>query len=162
MPEINWDELQFEFLIEYEKTHEEWRDYSAKGELLNEMITERYAMKDFESETVKFLNRKLDVIREQRDKFYDVQKYLGNMKDDFPFNIRKSVYRQMNIHGLTREQAELFLSVHRSHKAAMGTENQRKYHLANVRKVEWNDKENCLHVHYDDIWWHYDSHGQWW
>lgn len=158
----NWtfDDLVTEY--DYEQTREEWVSLCAKGQLLSEMISELYAKKDFESDTFNFLDKKRDVIREQRYKFYDIQEYLYRLKEGLPFHVSTRVGRQMVKHGLTKNQGELFLSVHKSHRAAMGSENQRKYALHNVRNVVWNIEEDCLHVHFDDVWWHYDKRGCWW
>lgn len=67
-----------------------------------------------------------------------------------------------NKFGLTHEQAKLFVSVHKQHMKAMGTENQRKYALANISKVIWDPKDKCIKVYYPDVWWHYDNRGGWW
>lgn len=158
----NWtfEELGLEY--EYEKVYEEYNVFHIKHGFIHELLREVIKKGDMESDAYKFLDKKKDLISERVDTLSAIQRYLWNIKDGIPFNISRSVYRQMEKHGLTKEQAELFLSVHRSHKKAMGTENQQKYALHYVRKVTWNEKENCLHVHYDDIWWHYDRRGQWW
>lgn len=62
---------------------------------------------------------------------------------------------------LTTEQFEMFLRIHKSHMRAMGTDNQKKYSLENLKKIVWDKKENCLKVYYEDIWWHYDTRGCW-
>lgn len=62
---------------------------------------------------------------------------------------------------LTDEQKQLFLNVHKSHMKAMGTDNQKKYALENVKKVVWDEKEQTVNVYYEDIWWHYDKRGCW-
>lgn len=62
---------------------------------------------------------------------------------------------------LTKDQAKLFQSMHKKHLSAMGTEMQKKYSLENLKKVVWDNSENCLKVYYDDNWWHYDSRGCW-
>jgi hypothetical protein len=63
---------------------------------------------------------------------------------------------------LADDQKHLFLSVHRSHMKMMGSDNQKKYALENVKKVVWDKKENCIKVYYEDNWWHYDKRGVWW
>jgi hypothetical protein len=62
---------------------------------------------------------------------------------------------------LTDQQKELFLSVHKAHMRAMGTENQKKYALENVVKVAWDKKDQTVNVYYEDNWWHYDKRGCW-
>jgi len=156
-----FEELQFEFLVSHERTREEWNAYSAKSELLNDMLMELYSKKDFESETVKFIDHKRDIVREKRDKFYDIQKYLGNLKDGYPFNVNRLVGRYMTKFGLTAEQSEMFLNIHKNHMAAMGTENQKKYARTKVKNVVWDYKDDCLKVYYEDIWWHYTKKGEW-
>jgi hypothetical protein len=159
----NWsfEELQFDFQTEYEKANENFHEYSDKSQFLHEMIMEFYGKKDFESETVKFLLSKSEVTRKQSDKFYDIQKYLNNLKDGMPFNVSRRIGRYMVKFGLTPEQAEMFLNIHKSHMAAMGSENQKKYGLAYVENVVWDQEEQCLKVYYEDIWWHYDRQGSW-
>ncbi|MFT9494585.1 MULTISPECIES: hypothetical protein [Bacillota] len=63
--------------------------------------------------------------------------------------------------GLTPDQYDLFMRVHKRHMKAMGTENQRKYAIENIKKVVWDKKEDCLKVYYDDVWWHYDKREDW-
>jgi hypothetical protein len=160
----NWsfEELTFDFQNDYEKVREDFHAYSAKSQLLHEMIMERYQIKDFESEVVKVLEKKRGEINALSDKFYDVQKYLNNLRKGYPFNVSRRVGRCMVEFGLTQEQAELFLNIHKCHMAAMGSENQTKYSLAYVRNVIWDAEDDCLKVYYDDIWWHYDRRGCWW
>jgi hypothetical protein len=159
----NWtfEELSFDFQNDYEKAREDFHAHSAKSQLLHEMIMERYQVKDFESEVVKVLEKKRVEIRDQADKLYDVQKYLNNLTKGYPFNVPPRVGRHMVKFGLTQEQAEMFLNIHKSHMAAMGSENQKKYGLAYVENVIWDAEEDCLKVYYEDIWWHYDRRGQW-
>jgi hypothetical protein len=159
----NWsfEELTFDFQMDYEKVREEWIAYSAKSQLLHEMIRERYQLKDFDSETLQILDQKIVQIRTQADKLYDVQKYLNNLSKGYPFNVSSRVGRLMVKFGLTQEQAEMFLNIHKSHLAAMGSENQKKYGLAYVQNVIWDATDDCLKVYYDDIWWHYDRRGHW-
>lgn len=154
----SFEDLSFEFLMEYEKTREEWFANSAKGQLLNEMITERYMDKEFESETLKFLENKYEIIRYHRDRFYDIQKYLGNLKDGFPFNVRRSVGRYMVKFELTADQAEMFVNTHRKHLSMFERESEawKMRTIGHVVKVLWNDEDDCLYVHFDDgEWWHY-------
>jgi hypothetical protein len=150
-----------DFQLEYERVREQWFVLSAQTDLLNEMIIDCYDNNNFDSETVMFIERKREIKRQQREKFYDVQKYLGSLKDGIPFNVKRTVWRTMNRFGLTSEQAGMFLSIHRSHMKAMGEENQKKYALPNVRKVVWDEKDDCLKVYYEDTWWHYDRRGTW-
>jgi hypothetical protein len=160
----NWtfEELSFDFKTAYEKAREEWIDCSAKCQLLHEMIMDRYQIKDFESEVLKVLEEKRVEIKTQEDKLYDIQKYLNNLTKGYPFNVSPRVGRHMVKFGLTLEQSEMFLNIHKSHMAAMGSENQKKYSLAYVENVIWDQEEDCLKVYYDDIWWHYDRRGCWW
>jgi hypothetical protein len=157
----NWT---FETLVseyDYEKVREEWFVYCAKSDLLHEMQMELRSKKDYDSETWKFVDNKLDIIREQREKFYTIQKYLLNLTKGFPFHVSYRVGRYMIKFGLTEEQSELFLSVHKSHLAAMGIESQMKYKLPYVQKVVWDQEKDCLKVYYDDVWWHYLKEGTW-
>jgi hypothetical protein len=62
---------------------------------------------------------------------------------------------------LTEEQQQLFNRIHNRHMKAMGTDNQKKYAKENLKKVIWDSKEKRLKVHYEDIWWHYDTRGCW-
>jgi hypothetical protein len=62
---------------------------------------------------------------------------------------------------LTDQQQQLFQSVHKRHMSAFGSENKLKYALDNLREINWDRKENCLKVYYDDVWWHYDTKGDW-
>lgn len=62
---------------------------------------------------------------------------------------------------LTETQQQLFLRVHEKHLKAMGTDNQRKYALENVKKVAWDREEQTVNVYYEDTWWHYDKRGCW-
>ncbi|PDY82777.1 hypothetical protein [Bacillus cereus] len=62
---------------------------------------------------------------------------------------------------LTKEQYDLFIKVHNKHMNAFGLANQKKYALENVRKVVWDESEDCLTVHYDDEWWHYTKDLTW-
>ena len=68
----------------------------------------------------------------------------------------------MNRFDLTAAHAELLLDVHKTRRECTGIEDQNKYSLACIRKVEWVDEENCLHVHFEDNWWHYGQDGSWW
>jgi hypothetical protein len=159
----NWsfEELTFDFQVDYEKVREDFHAYSAKSQLLHEMILERYQVKDFESEIVKVLEKKRVEIRDQADKLYDVSKYLNNLTKGYPFNVGPRVGRFMVRFNLTQEQAEMFINIHKSHMSAMGSEDQKKYSFAYVENVIWDETEDCLKVYYDDIWWHYDRSGQW-
>jgi hypothetical protein len=167
MKDRSWsfDELNFEFLNEFEKAREEWFAYSSKSNVLNEMLLECYAKKDFESETVKFIQSKLDIISQQEDKFYDIQKYLQNLKNGYHFNVRSSVGRIMKKYDLTAELATLFVDTFRKHLSMFERESEawKKRTIGHVEKIEWNEKSGCLHVHFDDgEWWHYDRDGKWW
>jgi hypothetical protein len=159
----NWsfEGLTIDFQNDYEEVREKFDAYCAKAQLLHEMIMDRYQIKDFESEVVKVLEKKRAEIKELTDKFYDVQKYLNNLRKGYPFNVCRRVGRHMVKFGLTQEQAEMFLNIHKSHMAAMGAENQKKYALYNVQNVIWDSAKDCLKVYYEDIWWHYDRRGCW-
>lgn len=62
---------------------------------------------------------------------------------------------------LTEKQQELFLRVYNAHLATMGPENKSNHSLQNIKKIEWNRNEVCLHVYYrSGEWWHY-SNGTW-
>lgn len=62
---------------------------------------------------------------------------------------------------LTENQAKFFQRMHKKHMSAMGTDNQIKYALENLKKIVWDKKLDCLKVYYQDIWWHYDKRGCW-
>jgi hypothetical protein len=62
---------------------------------------------------------------------------------------------------LSPEHFEWFMSIHRSHMKALGTENQKKYSLPNVLDVKYDKQKDCLKVYYADEWWHYDRRGTW-
>lgn len=156
---INFDELDFE--SELEKVREELNPLYAKHELLHELIQECYSKGDFESETVKFLSGKVEDINARLDILRDIRDHLANLAGGAPFNVKRRVGIYMVRYGLTEEQAELFLSVHKQHMAAMGTENQNKYSLSAVRNVKWDEEEQTVNVYYDDNWWHYDHHCCW-
>jgi hypothetical protein len=66
------------------------------------------------------------------------------------------------VFGLTAEQHELFKWVYKRHYYAQGEESRRKRTFDCIEKVEWNEKEGCLHVFFDDgEWWHYLPDGTW-
>lgn len=50
---------------EYERVNAEYYKYDAKRDLLNEMISERFKMKDFNSEKIQFLEAKENEIRKK-------------------------------------------------------------------------------------------------
>lgn len=62
---------------------------------------------------------------------------------------------------LTPGQQELFQSIHNRHIKAFGTELQDKYALGNITKLVWDKGEKCLKVYYPDVWWHYETNGDW-
>jgi DNA-directed RNA polymerase subunit L len=157
----NWtfDELVSEGL--HEKVREEYLEYHIKHGFIHEIIREFIKKGDMESDAYKLLDKKKEFISNRVEILSDIQRYLWNIKDGMPFNIKRSVGRYMIKFGLTAEQAEMFLAIHKKHMEAMGTENQKKYARPNVQNVVWNEEENCLHVHYEDIWWHYDKRGCW-
>lgn len=66
-----------------------------------------------------------------------------------------------NKFNLTQQQFDLFLRVHRAHMKAMGSDNQLKYSLSNIRKLAWDEGEQTVNVYYDDEWWHYNKKGCW-
>lgn len=160
----NWtfDELTSDFEALYERVRGQWIDCTAKVQLLQEMVLERYQIKDYESEVVKVLEDKRKQIHAQEDKLYDVQKYLNNLRRGYPFNVSLRVGRYMVKFGLTQEQTEMFLDIHKNHMAAMGADNQKKYSLLHLQNIIWDQEKDCLKVYYEDIWWHYDRKGQWW
>lgn len=60
---------------------------------------------------------------------------------------------------LTSEQQQFFMKMHQRHMKAMGTDNQKKYALVNVKKVAWDKEEKTVNVYYEDAWWHYSTGG---
>jgi hypothetical protein len=157
----NWTFEELGLEDELEKVREEALSYSAKHELLHEMIREFYGKGDFESDTVEYLRQKIAAVTARTNTLHDVRKYLRNLKNGVPLHVRPTVGRFMTRFGLTEEQSKLFLDIHKSHMAAMGSDNQAKYSLAAVRNVVWDREDDCIKVYYDDIWWHYDRRGQW-
>lgn len=147
---------------EYERVNSEYHKYAAKRDLLNEMISERFKMKDFNSETVQFLEAKENVIREKTNIFCDVSNYLSSLKRGYPFHVSLRIGRLMTKFNLTREQSELFLEIHMKHLSAMGEEMRKKYTFYRIKNIVWDLEEDCLKVHYDDIWWHYEKDHTWW
>lgn len=157
----NWtfDGLGLE--LELEKVRAEYMALSAKSQLLHEMIMERYAIKDFDSETVQYLRNKEKNLRAHSDVLHDVTNYLRSLVRGYPFNVRLSVGRYMKKFGLTVEQSELFLNTHRKHMNAMGLEDKNRYSLSQVRNVVWDAAEQCIKVYYLDVWWHYTQKHEW-
>lgn len=68
----------------------------------------------------------------------------------------------MKMFDLTAEQHDLLLRVHAEHMKYVGNEYKEKYALENVKKVVWDQQEDCLKIYYDDIWWHYTKTLEWW
>ncbi|MCC2380945.1 hypothetical protein LKM00_26470 [Bacillus wiedmannii] len=62
---------------------------------------------------------------------------------------------------LTKEHYDLFIQVHNKHMSVFGTNNKQKYALEHVKNVVWDENEDCLKVHYDDVWWHYSKDLTW-
>jgi hypothetical protein len=69
--------------------------------------------------------------------------------------------RISNKFNLSIKQTDLLLQTHTSHMEAMGSQGKEKYSLRNIRKVLWDEKELCLKVYFDDVWWHYCKDGTW-
>ncbi len=132
-----------------------------KHELLHEMVREFYAKKDYDSETVIYLLRKIDQLNRRLEVLQKVRDNLANLEQGVPFNVNRRVGRYMARFGLSEEQAQLFIDVYKKHKNSMDTEDQNTYSLATLRKVEWVEEESCLHVHFEDAWWHYSVDGSW-
>ena len=100
---------------------------------------------------------KSDSDRRYLEKTFDTLKSAFNK-----INYREVDWTSHNIFGLEEQHYKLFIRVHKKHIAAMGTDNQLKYALCNVKSVNWDQEENCIKVYYDDAWWHYDDRGVWW
>ncbi|MDQ0412680.1 hypothetical protein [Mesobacillus stamsii] len=132
-----------------------------KHECLHEMLQEFYGKKDFESDTVNYLLRKIDELNGRMDILRDVRDYLTNMVAGVPFYVDTRVGMYMARFGLTEEQAQLLVDVYKEHRRSMGSEDRKKYLLAAAHKVRWVQEENCLHVHFGDTWWHYSADGWW-
>lgn len=144
-----------------EEVREELDPLYNKHAYLHEMIREFYAKNDLESETVKYLDKKLDELNARLDTLHTVQKYLANLAVGAPFYVNRRVGLYMARFELSEDKAQLLVDVYREHKKSMGTKDQNKYKLAAVRKVEWDEEENCLHVHFKDTWFHYCSDRTW-
>lgn len=157
----NWTFEELDLERESAISDEEYACIRGKRQLLDEMLMERYSQGDFGSETVEFLENKKEAIYACEDTLFAIKQYLNRLKDGYPFHVPISVGRYMKRFGLTKEQSELFRDVHRKHMKSMGTENQKKYASYAICSVVWSDEENCLHVHYDDIWWHYTKEYTW-
>ncbi|WP_410989188.1 hypothetical protein [Bacillus cereus] len=67
----------------------------------------------------------------------------------------------MQLFELTDEQWGWFIQIHKRHMKAFGTENQKKYALENIINIQYDKEKDTLIVYYDDIWWHYNRHGDW-
>lgn len=144
-----------------ESVREELNPLYVKHEHLHEMVREFYDKKDFESETVRYLQGKLDDLNARLDTLRKVRDYLSNLVQDVPFYVNRRVGRYMARFGLTEEQARLLVDVYKKHRKSMGTEEKNKYLLAAVYNVAWIEEENCLHLHFEDNWWHYCPDGTW-
>lgn len=153
---------ELELIEVIEEVREELNPLYIKHSYLHEMIREFYAKKDLDSETVKYLDKKLDELNARMKILQNVRDYLENLENGVPFNLNKRVGMYMARFGLTREQSQLLVDVYKDHRKSMGSEYQKKYLLVAARKVEWVEEEKCLHVHFDDTWWHYGQDGAWW
>ncbi|WP_226677267.1 hypothetical protein [Mesobacillus jeotgali] len=157
---VNFEQLEIEAPLK--EVREKLDPLYVKHECLHEMLQELYGKKDFDSETVIYLLRKIDELNKRMDILRDIRNYLTNMVDGVPFYVNTRVGMYMARFGLAEEQAQLLVGVYKEHRKSMGLEDRKKFLLAAARKVEWVEEENCLHVHFKDTWWHYGQDGSWW
>lgn len=151
----------FDFEPVLKEVREELNPLYVKHEVLHQMIREFYAEKDFESETVRYLDKKLVELNARMDTLQTVRDYLENLGRGVPFYVNRRVGRYMARFGLTEEQAQLLVDVYRKHWKTMGEDDKSKYLLAAVYKVDWVEEEKCLLVHFRDTCWHYSVDGSW-
>jgi hypothetical protein len=140
---------------------EELNPFYAKHEYLHEMLRDFYDSKNFESETARYLRGKIEDLNERIEILRKVRDYLSNMVDGVPFQVNRRVGRYMARFSLTEDQGKLLVETYREHRKSMKTEEQRKYLLTAVTNVEWVEEDNCLHIHFEDEWWHYSTSGTW-
>lgn len=64
--------------------------------------------------------------------------------------------------------ARAFYDIHRKHYNAWESEERKEQHsLNNIKKIEWNNQEQCFHVFYkatkrfSATWYHYTLDGKW-
>ncbi|MCM3573330.1 hypothetical protein M3172_08990 [Mesobacillus subterraneus] len=156
---VKVDELDINPALE--KVREELDPLYVKHEYLHEMIREFYANKDFESETVRYLDKKLDELNARMDTLRKVRDYLENLVRGIPFYVNRRVGRYMARFGLAEKQAQLLVDVYKEHWKTICEEDKSKYLLGGVHKVDWVEEEKCLHVHFGDTWWRYSVDGSW-
>jgi hypothetical protein len=161
---VTWSFEELGLTDELDKLKEEYFALQSQHELLRAMVDEFRQKGDYGSETVKYLRDKEDFVWKKYMTVWDIKRYIDRLKRGYPFNVSIVVGMNMTRFGLTPEQSELFLEVHKKHFNAFeeGSEQQRKRSRANITNVNWSDKDDCLHVHYDDgQWWHYCKDGTW-
>lgn len=62
---------------------------------------------------------------------------------------------------LTDSHRNLFVKVYQKHLLSMGTNQREKFFPKHLRKVEWNERTNSIHVHFVGNWWHYNNDHTW-
>lgn len=157
---VNFEQLEIEAPLK--EVREKLEPLYVKHECLHEMLNEFYDKKDFDSDTVIYLLRKIDELNGRMDILRNVRDYLANMVEGVPFQVNRRVGSYMALFGLTEAQAKLLVDTYREHRKSMGAEERKKYLLVAAHKVEWVEEEKCLHVHFGDTWWHYGQDGSWW
>lgn len=159
---VDFESLDFKTALE--GVREKLNPLYVKHEYLYEMLRELYDQKDFGSDTVKYLRKKIEVLDAHMEILRKVRGYLANLVDGVPFQIDREVGRRMARFGLTEEHAELLVNTYKEHRKSMDPEDRQKgkFLLVMAKKAEWNEEENCLHVHFDeDTCFHYFSDGTW-
>lgn len=63
---------------------------------------------------------------------------------------------------LTADQKELFSRIYDRHMNSFGTQARQKYTIDHLEQIQWDMKDKCLRVYFDNgDWWHYDPNGTW-
>lgn len=153
------DDIDFEPVLK--EVREKLDPLYVKHECLHEMLNEFYDKKDFDSDTVIYLLRKIDELNGRMETLRKVRDYLANMADDVPFQVNRRVGRYMVQFGLTQEQAQLLLDTYKEHRKAMSPVEKEKCVLVAAEQVEWLEEDKCLLVQFEDTYWHYGQDGSW-
>lgn len=159
---VDFESLDFKTALE--DVREKLDPLYVKHEYLHEMLREFYDQKNFGSDTGKYLRKKIDELNARMEILQKVRDYLGNLVDGVPFQTGREVGRRMAQFGLTEEHAELLVNTYKEHRKSMDPEDRQKgkFLLVMAEKAEWNEEENCLHVHFDeDTCFHYCPDGTW-
>lgn len=150
---------------ELEKISEERIALEAQHRLLNEMLNEFYRKDDYDSEMVNYLQAKQKSYWSKLNIIWDIKRYLGRLEKGYPFHVSYRTGHYMKKFGLPADQAELLADVHTKHLSSFEqySDQWKKRIRGHIEKVEWEEEEDCFHVHYDDgEWYHYNRRGEWW